>query len=163
EYAREHGPRRARQIAWKDRDHALFVAFAPVAAPRYVCATVVEHGGVSGGGGSAVAGPLFPDALLGAPRRGPARPRPGEGRSGPFRRACPTPLWVVGRLIGGRPDLGARAARTRFPRKAPRAQLGACDVGPSGLMLWHRGVVFGRRRQHAAMGSDPDDTHRDRS
>jgi penicillin-binding protein 2 len=73
EYERVHGVRKARQIPWKDRDHALFVAFAPVGAPRYVCATVVEHGGASGGGGSAVAAPICRDILLEAQRRDPAR------------------------------------------------------------------------------------------
>jgi penicillin-binding protein 2 len=80
EYAREHGSHRARQIPWKDRDHALFVAFAPVAAPRYVCATIVEHGGTSGGGGSAVAAPICRDVLLEAQRRDPARRIPGVDR-----------------------------------------------------------------------------------
>jgi penicillin-binding protein 2 len=80
EYEREHGGRRARQIAWKDRDHALFVAFAPVAAPRYVCATIVEHGGRSGGGGSAVAAPICRDVLLEAQRRDPARRIPSADR-----------------------------------------------------------------------------------
>jgi penicillin-binding protein 2 len=69
DYEREHGVRKARQIPWKERDHALFVAFAPVGAPRYVCATVVEHGG----GGSAVAAPICHDILLEAQRRDPAR------------------------------------------------------------------------------------------
>jgi penicillin-binding protein 2 len=69
EYEREHGVRKARQVPWKERDHALFVAFAPVGAPRYVCATVVEHGG----GGSAVAAPICRDILLEAQRRDPAR------------------------------------------------------------------------------------------
>jgi penicillin-binding protein 2 len=73
EYEREHGVRKARQIPWKERDHALFVAFAPVGAPRYVCATVVEHGGASGGGGSAVAAPICRDILLEAQRRDPVR------------------------------------------------------------------------------------------
>ena len=45
----------------------------PVGAPRYVCATVVEHGGASGGGGSAVAAPICRDVLLEAQRRDPAR------------------------------------------------------------------------------------------
>jgi penicillin-binding protein 2 len=65
--------RKARQIPWKERDHALFLAFAPVGAPRYVCATVVEHGGASGGGGSAVAAPICRDVLLETQRRDPAR------------------------------------------------------------------------------------------
>src|SRR5205807_6268650 len=73
ESERQHGIRKARQIPWKDRDHALFVAFAPVGAPRYVCATVVEHGGASGGGGSAVAAPICRDVLFEAQKRDPAR------------------------------------------------------------------------------------------
>ena len=31
-------------LAWKLRDHALFIGFAPVAAPRYACACIIEHG-----------------------------------------------------------------------------------------------------------------------
>ena len=45
---------------WKDRDHALFVAYAPADAPRYAVAVVVEHGG----GGSLAAAPIARDALL---------------------------------------------------------------------------------------------------
>jgi penicillin-binding protein 2 len=73
EYEHEHGLRKISQIPWKERDHALFVAFAPVDAPRYVCATVVEHGGVRGGHGSEVAGPICRDVLRKALRRDPAR------------------------------------------------------------------------------------------
>ena len=47
-------------LPWKQRDHALFVGFAPVDAPRYAVAVVVEHGG----GGSSVAAPIARDALL---------------------------------------------------------------------------------------------------
>ena len=47
-------------LPWKQRDHALFVAYAPVEAPRYAVAVVVEHGG----GGSSVAAPIARDALL---------------------------------------------------------------------------------------------------
>jgi penicillin-binding protein 2 len=71
DYERAHGGRKIRQVPWKDRDHALFVAFAPVGGPRYVCATVVEHGGATGGG-SAVAAPICCDILLEAQRRDPA-------------------------------------------------------------------------------------------
>ena len=73
QYERDHGRAQGPQIPWKERDHALFVAFAPVGAPRYVCAAVVEHGGASGGGGSAVAAPICRDVLLEAQRRDPAR------------------------------------------------------------------------------------------
>jgi penicillin-binding protein 2 len=78
DYERGHGIRKIRQIPWKQRDHALFVAFAPVGAPRYVCAAVVEHGGTTGGGGSAVAAPICRDVLLETQRRDPGRRTPGE-------------------------------------------------------------------------------------
>lgn len=52
-------------LPWKLRDHALFVACAPVAAPRYACAVIVEHGGH---GGSA-AEPIARDTLLFAQKR----------------------------------------------------------------------------------------------
>jgi penicillin-binding protein 2 len=77
EYEHEHGLRKISEIPWKDRDHALFVGFAPVGAPRYVCATVVEHGGVRGGHGSEVAGPICRDVLREVQRRDPARRLPG--------------------------------------------------------------------------------------
>jgi penicillin-binding protein 2 len=73
QYEHEHGLRKINQIPWKERDHALFVAYAPVDAPRYVCATIVEHGGIRGGHGSEVAGPICRDILLEAQRRDPAR------------------------------------------------------------------------------------------
>ncbi|MBM3549890.1 MAG: penicillin-binding protein 2 [Alphaproteobacteria bacterium] len=50
---------------WKFRDHALFVSYAPVHAPRYVCSVIVEHGV----GGSAVAAPICRDVLLEAQKR----------------------------------------------------------------------------------------------
>ncbi len=50
---------------WKERDHALFVGFAPVHDPKYVVSVVVEHGG----GGSAVAAPIARDILLAAQQR----------------------------------------------------------------------------------------------
>jgi penicillin-binding protein 2 len=73
EYERDHGLRKENEIPWKERDHALFVAFAPVGAPRYVCAVVVEHGGVEAAGGSAVAAPIARDVLLEVQKRDPAR------------------------------------------------------------------------------------------
>jgi len=69
EYEREHGVRKEEDVPWKERDHALFVAFAPVGAPRYVCVAVIEHGG----GGSAIAAPICHDVLLEVQRRDPAR------------------------------------------------------------------------------------------
>ena len=57
------------KIPWEHRDHALFVGFAPVQAPRYACAVVVEHGV----GGSSVAGPMARDILLQAQKIDAAR------------------------------------------------------------------------------------------
>ena len=59
---------------WRDRDHALFVGFAPIHAPRYACAVVVEHGG----GGSRIAAPIARDIMLECQRRNPARELPGS-------------------------------------------------------------------------------------
>ena len=60
-------------LPWRQRDHALFVSYAPVQAPRYCCAIVVEHGG----GGSTTAAPIAHDLVLDAQERDPAqRPEP---------------------------------------------------------------------------------------
>ncbi len=53
---------------WEERDHALFVAYAPLERPRYGVAVVVEHGG-SGGG---VAAPIARDILREVQRRDPS-------------------------------------------------------------------------------------------
>jgi penicillin-binding protein 2 len=37
------GVRKNASLPWNLRDHGLFIAFAPVAAPRYACACIVEH------------------------------------------------------------------------------------------------------------------------
>ncbi|WP_199554312.1 penicillin-binding protein 2 [Sandaracinobacteroides hominis] len=46
-------------VPWKYRDHALFIAFAPVDNPRYAISVVVEHGI----GGSKAAAPIAKDVL----------------------------------------------------------------------------------------------------
>ncbi len=45
--------------AWKDRDHSLFVCYAPAAAPRYAMAVVVEHGTF----GARAAAPIARDVM----------------------------------------------------------------------------------------------------
>ncbi len=54
-------------LVWKFRHHALFVGYAPLINPRFVCSVVVEHGG----GGSAVAAPIASDILLETQKRNP--------------------------------------------------------------------------------------------
>jgi len=44
---------------WKDRDHALFVAYAPYDKPKYAISIIVEHGG----SGSSMAAPIARDIL----------------------------------------------------------------------------------------------------
>ena len=48
------------ELPWNQRHHALFVGYAPLENPRYVCSVVIEHGG----GGSAVAAPVAKALLL---------------------------------------------------------------------------------------------------
>ncbi len=82
---RELGIIKNEDLPWKQRDHAIFVGFAPVSAPRYAAAVVIEHGG----GGSKVAAPIARDILLETQRRG----RAPSGREvkgiGPARDASP--------------------------------------------------------------------------
>jgi penicillin-binding protein 2 len=56
---RATGVKRNADLPWRMRDHALFIAFAPIEAPRYAMAVVVEHGG----GGSHTAAPIAKDVL----------------------------------------------------------------------------------------------------
>ncbi len=56
---RAAGLHKRKDKPWRDRHHALFVAFAPFAAPRYAVSVVVEHGG----SGSAAAAPIARDLM----------------------------------------------------------------------------------------------------
>jgi len=47
-------------VPWEERDHALFVNYAPFDAPKYAVSVVVEHGG----GGSKAAAPIARDITL---------------------------------------------------------------------------------------------------
>jgi penicillin-binding protein 2 len=64
---------------WEERDHALFVCYAPLERPRYAVSVIVEHGG----GGAAVAAPIARDILREVQRRDPA------GRDGTDRTNFP--------------------------------------------------------------------------
>lgn len=56
------------ELPWQQRDHALFVAFAPYENPRYACSVVVEHGG----SGSRSAGPRARDIMRAVLEKDPA-------------------------------------------------------------------------------------------
>ena len=55
---RESGIIKQKDLPWKFRDHALFVAYAPAVDPKYAVGVVVEHGG------SGVAAPIGKNLLL---------------------------------------------------------------------------------------------------
>ena len=56
---RATGAHKRKDRPWKEREHALFVCFAPYDAPRYAISVIVEHGE----GGGAVAGPIARDIM----------------------------------------------------------------------------------------------------
>jgi penicillin-binding protein 2 len=66
---RQSGVRKNEDKPWEERDHALFVAFAPYRNPRYAIAVVVEHGG----SGSKAAAPIARDIMAKALELDPAR------------------------------------------------------------------------------------------
>ncbi len=67
------------EVPWEERDHALFVNFAPFDVPRIAVAVVVEHGG----SGSSSAAPIARDITLRALTGGvpPIEAYPAEQRS----------------------------------------------------------------------------------
>ncbi|HLZ66802.1 MAG TPA: penicillin-binding protein 2 [Aliidongia sp.] len=90
---REHGIKKGEQLPWKDREHAVFIAFAPVGNPRYACAVFVEHG-IAGG---KYAAPIARDVLRECQRRDPSRRVPpdpmivAEAAPAPGAPGGPTP------------------------------------------------------------------------
>jgi len=69
------------ELPWRLRDHALFVGFGPVEAPRYAVGVVVEHGG----SGSRAAGPRAREIMQYALTRDPANMRAmGDQASAPL-------------------------------------------------------------------------------
>ena len=57
---RETGVIGQSQLPWKNRDHALFIGYAPAIKPRWAVSVVVEHGG----SGSGIAAPIARDILV---------------------------------------------------------------------------------------------------
>src|SRR5690606_6503264 len=46
--SRDYGSGSRKSDIWALKDHNLFIAFAPVDAPRYAVAVIIEHGGRGG-------------------------------------------------------------------------------------------------------------------
>ena len=70
---RDSGVIRNKDLPWEQRDHAMFVAFAPVNAPRYAVSVLIEHGG----SGAGMAAPIARDILWETQKRDPSRRVPG--------------------------------------------------------------------------------------
>lgn len=66
---REEGVKDQEELAWRMRNHALFVSYAPTDNPRYAVTVVIEHGG----SGSGAAAPVAKDIMAETLRRDPAR------------------------------------------------------------------------------------------
>ncbi|MEM9421307.1 MAG: penicillin-binding protein 2 [Pseudomonadota bacterium] len=82
-------PFKNHELPWRNRDHALFVSYAPFDNPRYACAVVVEHGG----SGSKSAGPRARDIMRAVLDKDPANAKEHN-------------LWQPGQEV-----LGARVAQ----------------------------------------------------
>jgi penicillin-binding protein 2 len=59
--------RHSSALKWEQRDHGLFVGFAPADNPRYAVAAIVEHGG----SGSVAASPVVRDVMTALVERDP--------------------------------------------------------------------------------------------
>ena len=57
---RETGVLSNDQLPWEQRDHAIFVAYAPHKKPKFAVSVIIEHGG----SGAQVAAPIGRDILL---------------------------------------------------------------------------------------------------
>ena len=135
------GVRKNEEKAWEERDHGLFVAFAPYRAPRYAVAVVVEHGG----SGSQSAAPIARDIMAKALELDPARTKPAISLEWPRRPA---------RWAGLSHDLGCglQAGRAVPAREAAAAELALRAGGRPGGDGRLRHAVFGRRRIACAVG-----------
>lgn len=83
---RARGVSRNADLPWARRDHALFVAYGPIEAPKYACAVIVEHGG----GGSVAAAPraraILKEVFLRDPASKPVFTPPREGQTAAAQR-----------------------------------------------------------------------------
>ncbi len=81
---RESGVLTNEELEWKQREHALFVAFAPVQDPRYAVSVVVEHGS----SGSRTAAPVARDIMRLVLERDPSN-RLAQGPQAPAASQVP--------------------------------------------------------------------------
>jgi len=117
--SRDYGSGPRTSAIWALKDHNLFVAFAPVDAPRYAVAVIIEHGGRGGGtAGAPRAREVMRTVLLKDPemRERITRPLPPE----------PTGPEIEEGAIGAAPEAPEAdlPARTQPRPAAPTATSG---------------------------------------
>lgn len=107
------GSRKGAGRPWQEKDHNLFIAFAPIDNPRYAVSVIVQHGGLGGGtAGAPRAREVMRVALLKDPEI-----RARIEQSG-FAEATAYPGDAEG------PSLAAQTAASPTPAPAP------ADAGP---------------------------------
>ncbi len=115
---RNYGSGSRRSNIWSQKDHNLFIAFAPVDAPRYAVVVIIEHGGRGGGtAGAPRAREVMRTVLLKDPemRERITRPPPPEATGPQLDEgeigAAPEPAIVPpapGAPTSSRPTTGPR-------------------------------------------------------
>jgi penicillin-binding protein 2 len=116
---RAGGVRSNESLAWRMRDHSLFVGFAPYDNPRYACAVVVEHGGF----GAQMAAPICRDVmtyLFDRPKAMAALATWEEGLGGTLaeRMDHRSKAWLAAHQSGDRAAAAAAASTTRAHKPA---------------------------------------------
>lgn len=74
--------RRQSELEWDERDHALFVGYAPASKPRYAVVAVIEHGGGGGATAAPVVRDVMKEVLARDPSARPAYPDAAAGQAG---------------------------------------------------------------------------------
>jgi hypothetical protein len=172
-------------IAWRLKDHNLFVAFAPYDDPRYALSVIIEHGGQ---GGASAAAPRAREVMRVALLKDPEirarieRPMPlpdGRPRADGFRSRAPRPtIRPTAPPLRRPPPVPATSASPEFlddPQRRPdparrtrpadhQVHGDRLDVLSGPVPDRRRGrpdAVFDRRRLVGALGRQAPDALRD--
>ena len=103
---RAAGRHKRKDPPWAEREHALFVCFAPYAAPRYAVAVVVEHGM----SGSKTASPIARDIMRRTLELDPAVGSGTDGRRWDRMSAASLPRLRAPELTAGEKLRGSALA-----------------------------------------------------
>lgn len=110
-----------KDLPWTQRHHALFVGYAPVHDPRYVCSVVVEHGV----GGSSAAAPIAKTLLEQTQRRDPASTQTASSSSKKEGAIAPKDIKEDMSLEDTAKPLG-----TPYPYKKPQKEENITEEAP---------------------------------